>query len=112
MKSLVLSACLLLVVPAIGQSSRLSTMRLAVLVQKDSTTSAAGLAHNHGIEAKNVQAMLNYDASHQTCSCEIVVPVEHLDVDSPEVRKFVGLSDVLEDDTRQSVRENMLGSDQ
>lgn len=112
MKTLALFALLFGSCPAFSQVSDLSSMRLAVLVRKDSTTAAANLAHNHGIEAHNWEAAFRYDAQKKTCSCEILVPVDALDVDSPEARKFVGLADEIDEETRESVRENMLGSDQ
>ena len=96
----------------LGQSSDLSNMRLAVLVRKDTTTSMAGMAHNHGIEAGTWEANFQYNSTEKTCSCNVIVPVDSLVVDSPEARRFVGLSDDLDEDTRKSVRKNMLGSDQ
>lgn len=73
---------------------------------------AAFLAHDHVIRAAEWDGTLDVNRDPPALAAELVVPVDALVVDEPEVRARYGLDGVLSDVDRASVRTTMLGPDQ
>jgi polyisoprenoid-binding protein YceI len=73
---------------------------------------ASALAHDHVVRAAAWQGTLDVNRDPVALAADFRVDVSALAVDEPEVRARHGLSDVLSDDDRASVRATMLGPEQ
>lgn len=65
---------------------------LVVKVLKDESTLAAGLSHNHAVKAVGWTGSMTWDAANPgACKVEVTVPVQKLEPDAPDSRRFAGL---------------------
>ena len=86
---------------------------LYVQVFKDTSTFGQALAHNHVMRASNWTGYFDYDpADLSSCSLEVSINVNNLLVDEDAMRDFVGYGDTINNGDRNTIRQNMLASDQ
>jgi polyisoprenoid-binding protein YceI len=70
-------------------------------------------AHRHVVRATKWSGTVKYDAaSPEKCEVRIEVPVEHLAVDEPGMRKRLRYDEKIGDGDRNRVRDSMLDEDQ
>ncbi len=86
---------------------------LYLTVFKDPTTPAPGISHDHAIRSVGwwSEARLNPDDL-AGCAISVTLPVSSLVVDERWVRRVAGLEGELSEATRDSVRKNMLSTEQ
>ncbi|MCB9761800.1 MAG: YceI family protein [Alphaproteobacteria bacterium] len=90
-----------------------SQSTLLIQVFKDPDTAAAGLSHDHVISAAGWSGTVTWSPDDlSACAVDIRVPVAKLVVDSPSLRRAVGLEGELSDGQRDDVRDNMLAKSQ
>ncbi|MCB9776982.1 MAG: YceI family protein [Alphaproteobacteria bacterium] len=86
---------------------------LYVQVFKDQSTVAAGLSHDHVMQAKGYSGSFTWNPDDpSSCKVDVTVPVAQLDVDPQWLRDKVGYEGELSDGDRKSIRKNMLAKDQ
>ncbi|MFT5681539.1 MAG: polyisoprenoid-binding protein YceI [Myxococcota bacterium] len=86
---------------------------LYLTVFKDTTTLAAGMSHDHAIRSAGWSGEAAVDLMDlSSCAISVSLPVASLVVDERWMRRVAGLEGELSDTVRDSVRKNMLGSDQ
>ena len=86
---------------------------LLVQLRPDESRILSGLSHRHVVRATRPTGSVRYDPARPgSCAIDVRARVADLQVDAPEMRKKVGYDDVLDDDDREDVKENMLDKDQ
>ena len=86
---------------------------LLVQLRPDDSRLLSGLSHWHVIRAMRPKGTIRFDPGQpDACRVEVGALVEDLQVDAPDMRRRVGYTDLLDDDDREDVRENMLDDDQ
>ncbi len=84
-----------------------------IVVNKDPSTLAAGLSHDHAIRAKGLSGSFTWNAADpSTCRLKVLLPVNQLEVDAPATRAQAGIEGTLSDGERASVKKNMLAKGQ
>ncbi len=84
-----------------------------VLVLKDETTVLSSASHNHAIRAAGFSGSVRWSPDDPSqCKVSVTVPVDKLDVDPQWLRDRVGYTQKLKDGDRETIRKNMLASDQ
>ena len=72
-------------------------------------TLAADLSHDHAIQAVGWSGKGTWDwEDYSTCNISISVPVNNLQVDTPEIRKLAGLEGTISESMRKDVKKHML----
>jgi polyisoprenoid-binding protein YceI len=98
--------------PIVATSSAVDSL-LYVLVWRDPSAVANGLAHDHVVRATEWAGTFTFlpgDAS--ACAMDVDVVTGALLNDEPALRAAVGLDSVMSERDRQSVRDSMLGPEQ
>ncbi len=86
---------------------------LLVQLRPDESRLLSGLSHQHVIRATHPEGRVVFDPERPTaCAIRVQARVSDLEVDAPYLRRKVGYEDVLDDDDREDIRENMLDDDQ
>ena len=86
---------------------------LLVLLRPDESRLLSGLSHEHVVRATRPVGSFEFDPKDpDRCRITVSARVVDLEVDSPEMRRKVGYDDVLDEDDRESITENMLDDDQ
>ena len=76
-------------------------------------TLAADLSHNHAIQAVGWSGKAIWDwQNYGSCNISIAVPVNNLQVDTPEIRKLAGLEGTISESMRKDVKKHMLSDTQ
>lgn len=84
-----------------------------IVVNKDPSTLAAGLSHDHAIRAKGLSGSFTWNAADPgACRLKVLLPVNQLDVDAPATRAAAGIEGTLSDGQREDVKKNMLAKGQ
>ena len=72
-------------------------------------TLAADLSHDHAIQAVGWSGKSTWDwEDYSTCNISLSVPVNNLQVDSPEIRRLAGLKGTLTESMRKDVKKHMI----
>jgi len=72
-------------------------------------TLAADLSHDHAIQAVGWSGKGTWDAEdYNNCNISISVPVNNLQVDTPEIRKLAGIEGTISESMRKDVKKHML----
>jgi polyisoprenoid-binding protein YceI len=86
---------------------------LYIKVYKDLEALGASLAHDHAIKAVGWSGKATWDAaSPEACKLSVIVPVNNLQVDQPEMRATAGLEGEVSDSQRSEITKNMLAEGQ
>ena len=98
--------------PAVGPTTyQLGKGTLIVVVRKDESTLAAGISHNHAVQARGWSGSFTYDPSApSTCSVDVTVPVQQLTPDEPLARSIAGLEGEVDEGQREDIKKNILSS--
>ncbi|NIO08941.1 MAG: hypothetical protein GTO40_13370 [Deltaproteobacteria bacterium] len=82
--------------------------RLYVQVFKDTSTLAAGLAHDHVVLATGWQGQVFVDPQNlSVCEIKVTVPVSGLQPDSREMRTLVGYKTMISESRQETVGKHM-----
>ena len=84
--------------------------QITVVLRRDGALSV--LAHDHVLVARNLDATLSVALTDlERSAAELSLRVAELVVDAPADRQAAGLVDMLEEDSREEIRGNMLGAE-